>query len=251
MMLTYRNAYRFFLQRLGMPCSKPYIIYRLWNGMKYKCRNDATDFDILNEIVVSRIYFKHNFDGIDAHSIVLDFGGQGGSFAVYTAYTTGATVISFEPERENFQLLCENIALNGLENRVVPVNKAVSKTGSQRTFYLSPHSNKGVHSFYYKGERSVTVECIEPDQVLELVGDREINFLKIDTEGAEHEIVVPGQRSFFARVHNMVLEYHCSEQVDNHRSRESLLDTIRQFGFKTEVEGEPENGIIYAASTRG
>lgn len=218
--------------------------------MKYKCRNDSTDFDILNEIVISKVYFKHNFDRIGSESIILDFGGQGGSFAVYTAYTTGAKVISFEPEQENFQLLCKNIALNALEGRVVPVNKAISETGSRRTFYLSPHHNKGVHSFYYKGERAVTVECIEPNQVLELIGDREIDLLKIDTEGAEHEIVAPGQRSFFIRVHKVVLEYHCSDQVENHRSLESLLDTIRQFGFTVKVEGGPGNGVIYAASTR-
>jgi FkbM family methyltransferase len=248
--LTYKNAYRFFLQRLGRPCSETYTIYELWNGMKYKCRNDATDFTILNEIAIFKVYFKYNFDRIDDTSIVLDFGGQAGSFAIYTAYTTGATVLSFEPERENFQLLCENIALNQLEHRVIAINKAVSRTGSPRTFYLSPHDNKGVHSFFYKGERAVMVECIEIDKVLDLIGDRRIDLLKIDVEGAEHEIVTPEQRIFFDRVQNMVLEYHCSDRVDNHRSLESLADAIQKFGFTVKVEGGPENGIIYAASIK-
>lgn len=250
MILTYRNAYRFFLQWMGRPCSTPYTIYKLWNGMKYKCRNDATDFTILNEIAIFKVYFKHNFGKIDHNSMVLDFGGQAGSFAVYTAYTTGATVISFEPERENFQLLRENIALNKLEHRVIAINKAISKTDSPRTFYLSPHGNKGIHSFFYKGERAITVECIEIKQVLDLVGDREINLLKIDVEGSEHEIITPEQRAFFDRVQNMVLEFHCSERVENHQSLQSLVKTIQQIGFTVKVEGEPENGMIYAASNK-
>jgi FkbM family methyltransferase len=214
--------------------------------MKYKCRNGATDFTILNEIVLSKVYFKYNFDNINSSSIVLDFGAQAGSFAIYTAYTTGATVFSFEPERENFELLCENIALNGLEGRVIATNKAISRTDSPRTFYLSPHENKGVHSFYYKGERTITVECIKLDQVLDLIGNRKIDFLKIDTEGAEHEIITLEQRSFFEKVQSIVLEYHCSAHVENHHSLEDLVDTIKQIGFRVMVEGDQENGIIYA-----
>jgi len=218
--------------------------------MKYKCRNDATDFTILNEIVISKDYFKHNYDNINDSSIVLDFGAQAGSFAIYTAYTTGATVFAFEPERENFQLLCENIALNGLEGRVIATNKAISRTDSPKTFYPSPHQNKGVHSFYYKGERTVTVECIMLNQVLALTGDRKIDLLKIDTEGAEHEIVTLDQRRFFEKTQSIVLEYHCSPHVEKHQSLEDLVNTIKQLGFGVIAEGDQENGIIYARANQ-
>lgn len=247
LILVYQNAYRFFLQWLGWTSPKPFIVYKLWNGMKYKCRTNANDFGILNEVALQKMYFRHNFDNINKDSIVVDFGGQAGSFAIYIAYTTGATVYTFEPEKENYQLLLENIRLNGLEHRIIATNKAISLTDAPRTFYLSPHDNKGVHSFYYKGARTATVECIRLDQVLDLIGDRPIHLLKIDTEGAEHEFVTLGQRAFFQRAQNLVMEYHCSGIVQNHRSLESLIDTIQQIGFHVEAEGDPENGIIYAS----
>jgi FkbM family methyltransferase len=218
--------------------------------MKYKCRNNATDFDILNEIVLSKTYFQHNFANLNDSSLVMDFGGQAGSFAVYMAYTTGATVYTFEPEKENYQLLLENVRLNGLEGRVFAANKAISLTDSPRTFYLSPHQNKGVHSFYYKGKHTTTVECIRLDQVLDLIGNRTIDLLKIDTEGAEHEIVTLEHSAFLKRVQKLVLEYHCSGIVENHRSLENLIDVIRQIGFQVEANGDPETGVLYASQNR-
>jgi FkbM family methyltransferase len=217
--------------------------------MKYKCRS-ANDFKILNEVALLKVYFQHNFDDINKDSIVVDFGGQAGSFAIYTAYTTGATVYTFEPEKENYQLLLENIRLNGLEGRIIATNKAISLTDSPRTFYLSPDENKGVHSFYYKGEHTVIVECIRLDQVLDLIGNRSIHLLKMDTEGEEHELVTLEQQAFFQRVRNLVMEYHCSCIVENHRSLENLIDTIRQIGFYVEADGDPETGIIYASQNQ-
>lgn len=247
---VYRNAYRYVLHRLGWLAPKPYTIYKLWNGLKYKCRNDANDFDILSEVAVFREYFRYHFDRVTEDSLVLDFGGQAGSFAVYTAYTTGATVFTFEPEPENFRLLQENIALNGLERRVFAVNKAISRNDAVRTLYLSPHNNKGVHSFYHIGEQALRVECMTLAQVLDLTETRNIEFLKIDTEGEEHEIICPENGFFFERVSSMALEYHCSPIVANRQSRESLVEKIRHLGFNVKVEGTPEVGIIYAQAVR-
>ncbi len=54
------------------------------------------------------------------------------------------SVVAFEPEPDNLQLLEANLGLNGLTN-VTVVSKAVSSASGSLPLYVSEH-HKGTHS---------------------------------------------------------------------------------------------------------
>jgi len=57
--------------------------------------------------------------------IVVDIGANIGAFSVLAALLGAHKVLAFEPDPENYAVLCRNIKLNGVERVVYPVRAAV------------------------------------------------------------------------------------------------------------------------------
>ena len=64
---------------------------------------------------------------------IIDIGANMGSFAVYAALTCpNAIIYCFEPEKQNFEILKKNIAINSLEPRVRAFQCAVASSNENR-----------------------------------------------------------------------------------------------------------------------
>lgn len=248
--IKYKNSYRFFLFKLGLMKKREFVVYKLFNGMKYKCRLHSSDFAILNENVIYKEYQRFFFPNLNSDSLVIDFGAQAGSFSVHAAYKYGAQVYSFEPEESNFQLLNENISLNKLDNVVIPINKAVSSTASKNFLYISPHVNQGVHSMVYYDEcdyEKVEIACIDLIEIQKLIQNRRINFLKMDIEGSEHSLLNMTYNNFWDLVDCLACEYHCHSYITDKKTLDTLVADIKNLGFeKIKIVGDQTIGLIYA-----
>jgi FkbM family methyltransferase len=243
----YKNGYQFILEKAGFKSKGPTVIYKLRDGMEYKCRVGTSDFAILNEITIMKEY-DYYFPKLNENCLVIDFGGQAGSFACRVAFLKKCRVITFEPDNENFKLLEQNIALNKNKKMISAVKAAISQTSGMRTFYLSDHANKGVHSFHYIGPIPVQVKCLDLQDVLKISDYHRIDLLKMDIEGEEHELIDTKNIKFFNKVSRMVLEYHCQSHVQNRQPLESLITKIKSLGFEIDKQvGTLELGLIYAS----
>ena len=78
-------------------------------------RRDTNDREIIEEVVTKAVYFrkiaKECMTGPDRGKAWVDLGMHIGVFASI-AVAHGCLVYGFEPERSNFELARENIALN-------------------------------------------------------------------------------------------------------------------------------------------
>lgn len=246
-LFTYRNGYIFLFERIGWYKPKTETTtYTTWNGMKYITRNGTTDFAILNETTIFGEYLSAAFHKLNHNSLVLDLGAQAGDFSVYAAYNKKCKVISFEPEPENLKLLNQNIQVNNLSEQISVVPKAVMADNSDRTFYASPHGNKGVHSFFYKGPKPITVQCTTPLEILQTLGGKRVDLLKIDIEGGEHDIIKSEFKPFFDQVEAIVMEYHCQPHMSEQHSLEELKQNLSDLGFNSVTQGTPELGLLTA-----
>jgi FkbM family methyltransferase len=93
-------------------------------------------------------------------------------------------VYAFEPDPANFELLRQNIEINGYKN-VALIQRAVSDRPGVGRLYLSA-TNPGDHRFYNSGDgrAAVGVEAVTLDQVFER-HEGLFNFIKFDIQGAE------------------------------------------------------------------
>ena len=120
--------------------------------------------------------------------LVVDVGAHVGYFTLLLAKQVGPSgkVVAFEPNPRIFQILQENVALNGYRN-VVLENKAVADRPGQVELRISAGSPfDGIDSIVADpgpGPR-IEVEAVSLDDFFNSAG-RPIGFVKVDIEGAE------------------------------------------------------------------
>ena len=118
---------------------------------------------------------------------VVDAGAHAGYYSVLFSHLVGAqgSVLAFEPEPANFRMLLANLLLNNCGN-VQARPQALADGCGTGLLHLSAE-NAGDHRLApAPGRRSVEVETIDLDTAL---GGAPLDFIKIDTQGAEPRIL--------------------------------------------------------------
>jgi len=170
-------------------------------GLTLKVRNKEWDRQILwGELS------KDDYRIPKEPRVVIDIGAHIGGTSILCA-KRGAEVYAYEPEKENFKLLTENVVKNGFENKIHCTKKAVGNKG-KRTLYL--HSgNSGKASLSEKSKTTEQIDCIPISDVFKNISH--CDFLKIDCEGAEYEFIkdIP-----FEKVSQISMELHKGNQQE-------------------------------------
>jgi FkbM family methyltransferase len=124
-------------------------------------------------------------------SVVVDVGANIGLHTIPLARRVGpkGTVIAFEPDPDNFQILCRNIRVNSVSN--VCTYKLALSSGSGAALLYQSWENRGGLSLCKRNVESrgpqmrpVSIETVAGDDLL-LNTDKPISLVKIDVEGAE------------------------------------------------------------------
>jgi len=147
-------------------------------------------------------------DSLPENSVLWDVGANVGVYTLYAA-RAGCRVIAFEPCINNYELLCRNLALNGLEERTQAFCLAFSDT--TRTGVLNLPSTQAGSALLQFGERQDTVEVLNqqaavvfrqmslgyaPDEFLAAFDPSFPAAMKIDVDGLEHAIIAGAAKIF-------------------------------------------------------
>ena len=122
----------------------------------------------------------------------LDAGANIGYFTVVAAQRVGSSgrVFAFEPEPGNYELLCFNLELNGLQQQVHARQAALGNCAGPVDLHLHPH-NLGDHQVFASesGREIVSVPSLcGADYLATRVAA--LDMVKIDTQGAECQVVL-------------------------------------------------------------
>lgn len=233
--LTYLKDY-FGFSKKGL------ILLRLRDGSKYLIRAGSTDRFIINEIRLHKEYNPRGFE-IKEKDRVVDIGAHIGIFSVMAARSARkGRVYSFEPGKENFSILEKNMKINKLGNLILE-NKAVNGTGRDLKFFISQTRNKGQNSKYRldESQKEVKVKAVSFKNLINKIG--EIDFLKLDCEGGEYEILESLSKKEFEKIKKISMEYHNYED----KKGEDIAEILKKNGFKIRFIRDGEKfGRIYA-----
>jgi FkbM family methyltransferase len=129
--------------------------------------------------------------------VFIDVGANTGVYSLKAAkhLGDGGLVLAVEPFPEVLDVLCQNVRLNRFSNVRVRSYCVAGKT-AERTLWL----NRGRPSFFSLTRRmgaapGLAVQAVSLDQLVTRENLSGLDYLKIDAEGAEREIVVGGVRS--------------------------------------------------------
>lgn len=165
---------------------------------------------IYHEIYNRQDYFKGDCK-INVGDVVVDCGGNIGIFSSFAIDMGASRVLSFEPYKENYELNKKN------NPNVEVFNLAVTDKSDQNIELLYTESGNGGHTIVetefdrnsgHFQHRNLTVDTITLDDIIERNFIDHIDFLKIDTEGAELMILSGLSDHNLEKVKSISLEYH-------------------------------------------
>jgi len=199
--------------------SDKFPIFETNTGLKIKIRKHSTDLMALTHVWLIGEYKSENFDIKDT-DIIIDIGGHIGLFSLYASqFCKNGLIYSFEPVPENYNLLIDNIQSNDL-NQIKSFNLAVSNSNSNVKLYLN--DDEAGHSMFSKSSKTITVDSISLQQIFDDNNIKNCNFLKLDCEGTEYEILQNLPLSYFNKIEKIVIEYHMAD------SHPELLENLKK-----------------------
>jgi FkbM family methyltransferase len=186
----------------------------------FKILNGAVFLNQFEEIFVDKIY---HFVPQNKQPIIIDCGANCGLSVLYFKhYFPSSHIIAFEPDKELFDTLQRNVTHNSFKNITLNNQAVWNKNG-----FVNFNNSKLQDGYINELNGLLSVPCIKLETVLNQY--ELIDFLKIDIEGAELD-VISDCKNLLYKVDHLFIEYHHKEQEPQNLS--NLLEILTQCNFK-------------------
>ncbi len=236
-----------------------YYIYKYFtshnNPFTFKCRNGRKItvpqrlMQTYKECFFDETYFKGLPKNILKSPIqtVVDIGANVGYFSLFIFnHSPDAKVFAYEPMAINFKLLSQYKNENELLDFTV-VNKAVSNSGqgSITLNYDGTDSFTTDASIFEPDSKSDSI-VVETTSLQNIINDnklQKIDFLKLDCEGSEYDILYDAPNSVLDKISIVSIETH-NGNAEN-ENREALISYLKKKGFVIKFK----NDIVWGWKT--
>jgi FkbM family methyltransferase len=192
-----------------------------------------SDQDVIDEIFTENVY-RIRPEYLQG-ATVLDIGANIGAFSVFAAHLGADRVIAVEPEMENYALLQRNTVMTPeiqtMRAACTRESSSVQVLGEGGGAWTIPGADTPAYSL---------------DDLFSELGLERCDFLKLDVEGAEYEIVAGA--TVLDRVGRIAIEFHGPRMLDGREHAGSFGQMVAALSehFALEIIGRPSiGGMIY------
>lgn len=199
------------------------------NGLTIHYKRPYELLHSYKEIFNAEIY---RFQSGKQSPLIFDCGSNIGLSVLYfKKIFPPSQIIAFEPDSNNFSILKRNIESNQLNN--IQLNQAAVWINDEE---ISFKVNESEASHILKADSCNKVKAIRLKTLLN--AHPEIDFLKMDIEGAEAE-VIEDCKDVLHKVKNLFLEYH--GKVNETDKLNQLLAIMKNNGFRVYIRNAADN----------
>ena len=238
--LTFSEASEFILWRIGRKKANLGI-----EGLSFQ-DVDRILWGLIANIFINREYSPRGFE-IGPNDTIIDIGAHKGVFVGFAAKRTGNLITAIEPDPENFRHLENFVRDNKIEN--VKLKKiAVDIKSGITTLYQSQSSSRNtiLGADQLSGvplTESISVEALSLSDLL--APFTTVDYLKMDCEGAEVDILTNAGDETIRKIKRLVAEVHWI-------GRDNLLEPLKErlariYHTVIFVKTSANLGIIYAS----
>ncbi len=164
--------------------------------------------------------------------VCLDLGANVGALTMAIARRVGQSgkVYAFEPGPVTYPRLVHNLEMNpSIRQRVVPLQLGVADRAGV-LYWQEEEDNRGNASLL--GMRGSRVDVVSVDEHFDRTALARLDFVKIDVEGMEHEVLVGGRRTL--ERHRPVIYLETLREFNSTRGfdvGERIEQTLRGMGY--------------------
>lgn len=205
-------------------------IFKIFRKIKLKTR--LNNGYLINHKIehIPYLYDLQNFDDkihTNKKKILFDIGAHIGSFAL--KYTNkNNKIYAFEPNKENYSFLLQNIKDNKLDKRIAAFNFAISNKNGSKNLKLSEGS--GGHSFHIKSKKFEKVKTFTIHTFCKTNRIGHIDIIKIDVEGDELNILI-GANEIIKKMNPLIIiELH-----PWYISPKKIIKKLEEFNYRIDT----------------
>jgi FkbM family methyltransferase len=217
--------------RVMLRAGRPYRRLTLGEFQVLIRRHAPWDEAAARRVIEQKDYTRPGHE-IGPTDTVIDIGANIGCFALVAGKAASrGRVLAFEPDPGNFELVIRNVELNRLSN-VTGVQCAVSgKPGTLRLFQGAHGPLHTTLTDRVDERASVTeVTAVTLPQIMDRYHIERCDFLKMNCEGAEYEILYNTPADYLRRIDRIALEYHATR--DKEQVSRQLAEFLADNGFR-------------------
>jgi FkbM family methyltransferase len=233
---------------LGLPVRRPFVV-ELRDGTRFRVRT-RMDVWFLKETCLDLDY-ERDFVSLSDGWTIFDVGAGFGDFAVRVARQgPRSRVYAFEPLPEALAQLEENIRLNGVTN-LQTFPDAIAGSDRRLPLYTLTELS-GQHRTYERRRLPrgpvATVPAMSLAQAFARLGVDRCDFLKMDCEGLEYDILFSADEKTLRKIRHVAMEYHDAVTIHVH---EELVRFLAERGFLVRTRpnpAQPQIGFLFASN---
>lgn len=206
-------------------------------------RPDTTDEKAIHEVWKLAVY-RNNKIGFQVQpgDVVLDLGGNIGSFTMYALAHGARSVVTVEPHPDNVTMIHRNVKLNNQTAAVTILPCAVSWDLPPIEEWILYVQGTYRHTIIpVRGRKQL---LIDQRRFQDILSD-EVTYVKMDIEGSERTILESCTE--WKNVRRLVFEYHFDKRKNsNYKSFErfhQVMEILRTQGFTVHHKPLPMSGI--------
>lgn len=182
-----------------------------------------------HELGTQQIIRRHLKPGM----IAIDVGANIGYLTLLMAKLVGpkGKIYAVEPAQDNLEFLRRNVRLNGAENiEILPY--AAGAEHCVQNFYLRKAGT--LHSLYSPAKAAAEITQVQVMPLDELIREKRVDFIKIDVEGGEIEVLKGSQRILQSNAEiKLILEMNAKALRQAGHTPEELSNLLLNAGFNT------------------
>ena len=207
-------------------------------------RDNNHDFSVIKEVLEDNIYLKNGFT-FKNNDVVVDIGAHIGTFSILAA-KKAKLILSFEPEKDNYKMLSLNVKKNRSLN-IRTFNEAVLDKNGEAELNIFEDA-PGNNSIFIKSRKRQTVKTTSLKEIFDKNNITKCDFLKIDVEGSEYQILTALPKEYLSKIDKFVIEYH---DFIIKKDSKKIFTLLSVAGYEVCIYGNDNFGMIYAKKPEG
>ena len=219
-------------------------------GIIMTLSNAASSLHIFDEIFVSEDY---KLPKSNREKTIVDIGANVGLFSIYALLKNPkAKIYSIEADPLVFREFSGNLNVNFLTESIRAFNLAMTSSVGKNTLYSAQHS--GWSSIFNdlgaKNGQPVDVESVNLTRFCENFNIEKIDYLKIDIEGAEYDLILGDNTFFKNQIIKMTVELDKSPR-DRRYNYEDLIKKMKKHYHSIRIVSKSEfYPLLYCSAPR-
>lgn len=164
-------------------------------------------------------------------NIIVDAGAHFGYFSLFAASNSDpeSQVFSVEASKENFTAMKINFNQNPVF-KITPILAALSDQNNPVELQKGKSINNSlVKNPLLTGNRTTQVNGVTLDQLIIQLNIQHVDFLKMDIEGAEYQVLRATSEETFRKIKVISMEFHDLKRAGNNGN--SLIDLLKKHDY--------------------